>query len=273
MLRSIKDFEDCVIGAIDGDIGQVKDFYFDDHAWVIRYLIVDTGHWLTRHQVLISPIAVHSPDWAAHRLPVSITREQVRNSPDIDTDEPVSRQQERQYHGYYGYPNYWGGNNRWGGGPYPYGLLPGRGGFGSENAILEQDDAAFARADEARMRGDDPRLRSCQAVIGYRIVANDGEIGHVQSLIADDETWAIRYIVVNTSNWWLGHQVLVAPEWVTGLSWADQSLALALDREGIRSAPAFDSTKALNRELEERLYQHHGREGYWTADAPSLAER
>ncbi len=125
MLKSLKDIEKCAIGATDGDIGQVKDLYFDDHAWAIRYLIVDTGSWLSSRKVLISPISIHTPDWQANRLPAAVTRDQVKNSRDIDTDKPVSRQHELQYLDYSGYPNYWGGSGLWGEGMYPFAMVPG----------------------------------------------------------------------------------------------------------------------------------------------------
>jgi hypothetical protein len=109
MLRNTNDLEGYVIGATDGPIGHVKDLYFDDRAWVVRYLVVDTGPWLSSRKVLISPIAIGRPNWAERLLLVSITKEQVKNSPDIDTKKPISRQHEVQYSGYYGYPYYWGG--------------------------------------------------------------------------------------------------------------------------------------------------------------------
>jgi hypothetical protein len=119
MLRSMKDLENYAIRATDGIIGHVKDFYFDDGTWVVRYLVVETGSWLSSRKVLISPMAIGHPEWTGRVLPVSITKEQVKNSPDIDTDRPVSRQHERQYLEYYGYPFYWGGAGLWGAGVYP----------------------------------------------------------------------------------------------------------------------------------------------------------
>ena len=263
MLRGMNDLENYTIGATDGDIGQVEDFYFDDHAWVIRYFVVDTGSWLASRKVLISPIAIHDPNWALRMLPVSITKEQVRNSPDIDTDKPVSRQHELQYYGYYGYPYYWGGAGIWGGGMYPYLMYPGYADFGSGRIEREKANAEYVKAEQARHRDDDPNLRSCKAVIGYHIHATDGDIGHVEGLLIDEETWAIRYIVVNTSNWWVGHKVLIAPQWIKDVSWSDQSVSVDLARVSIKAAPPYDSTAELNRELESGLYQHYGRPGYW----------
>jgi hypothetical protein len=265
MLRSLKELEKCTIGATDGDIGQVKDFYFDDHDWVIRYLIVDTGSWLSSRKVLISPISIQKPDWPAHKLPVGITKEQVRNSPDIDSDQPVSRQHEMQYLSYYGYPYYWGGTGMWGGGLYPFAMYPGYVGLAGGQA---ERDLAIAEGEEierARHQDDDPHLRSCKAVIGYHIQATDGEVGHVEELLVDAETWAVRYLVVNTSNWWVGHKVLIAPQWITGVHWSDETVSVDLSREAVQSAPPYEPDAAWDRSAESGLYAHYQRPPYWQA--------
>src|SRR5579863_10337071 len=120
MLKNAKDLHGFTIRATDGEIGTVDQFYFDDETWAIRYLTVDTGGWLAGRMVLISPISIlGQPDWPAKRLDVSLTRKQVENSPGVDTHQPVSRQHEIEYLGYYGYPFYWGGANLWGPEPYP----------------------------------------------------------------------------------------------------------------------------------------------------------
>jgi|SRR5450830_423961 len=110
MLRNTKDLDNFAIRATDGEIGNIKDMYFDDDAWVLRYFVVETGSWLSSRKVLISTVSVQQPDWHGKTLPVSITKSQVSSSPDID--KPVSRQNEEQYLGYYGYPYYWGGTGR-----------------------------------------------------------------------------------------------------------------------------------------------------------------
>ena len=150
MLRNLKDIEKCTLHATDGDIGQVKDLYFDDHAWVVRYLIVDTGSWLFDRKVLISPISIQKPDWPEHSLPAAITRDQVKNSPDVDTDKPVSRQHEAQYLGYYGYPTYWGGAGMWGGGMFPMEMYPGYAGLPGGAPEREQAIEEFAKEERAK---------------------------------------------------------------------------------------------------------------------------
>ena len=238
MLRSMNDLEGYAIRATDGTIGHVKDFYFDDQAWVIRYLVVDTGTWLSSRKVLISPIAIGRPDWAEQVLPVSITKEQVKNSPDVDTDKPVSRQHEIDYFGYYGYPFYWGGAGIWGGGLYPDMMMPDYAGFESTSYGEDQEGEG---AHAAQHQHDDPHLRSCKAVMDYHIEATDGDIGHVQGMLVDEETWAIQYLIVNTSNWWLGHQVLIAPQWIKDVSWSDATVSLNLTRQAVKEAPLYNS--------------------------------
>ena len=263
MLRSLQDLEKCTIGATDGDIGHVKDLYFDDHAWAIRYLVVDTGSWLSGRQVLISPISIQKPAWAAHRLPAAITQEQVENSPDFDTEQPVSRQHEAQYLGYYGYPSYWGGAGIWGNGMVPMGMFPGYAVFPGGTAERERAVEAGADIERAKHRDDDPHLRSCKEVIGYHIHATDGEVGHVDGFLVDDESWAIRYLVVNTSNWWLGHRVLIAPQWIGGVRWTDRSVTVDLSREAVKTSPPYDSSADLDRQREAGLYTHYERLPYW----------
>ncbi len=263
MLRSTKEFEQDTINATDGQIGRVKDLYFDDDAWVIRYLVVDTGTWLSSREVLISPISVHDANWLDKKLSVSLTKEQVRNSPNIDTEQPVSRQNETQFLGYYGYPDYWGGVGMWGGGLYPYGMSPGYAGTRVDRSQREQEEEAALYAERLRHRNDDPHLRSCNAVTGYHLRAIDGEIGHVAGYLIDEETWAIRYLIVDTSNWWMGHKVLVAPEWITGVHWTTETVSVDLTLELVKFAPAYDPKVPWRSEMDQALYQHYGRAGYW----------
>lgn len=183
MLHQTEDLQDFAIVATDGAIGDAKGFYFDDEAWAIRYFVVDAGSWLSSRMVMISP---------------------------IDSDMPVTRQHETDHLDYYSYPYYRGGMGLWGSGGYPTMLMPGYAGYGSATATRAEADGAQART-EACQRGDDPHLRSCKAVAGDHIEANGGEIGHVHSLLADEESWAIRSLVVSTSHWRLGHDELVAP--------------------------------------------------------------
>jgi hypothetical protein len=263
MLRSTKDFKDFAIRASDGEIGQVKDMYFDDDAWAIRYFVVETGSWLSSRKVLVSPIAAEQPDWHGKTLPVTLTRDQIENSPNIDTDKPVSRQNEEQYFSYYGYPTYWGGVGLWGDSMYPLGTLSSDFSNRPDWAERQREDEIVLGLERERHRGDDPHLRSCDAVIGYHVQALDGEAGNVSGFLVDELTWAIRYLIVDTSNWWVGHKVLVAVPWITGVHWSSKKVSIDLNRSEIKASPAYDSGALLDRKWEVAMHRHYRRTGYW----------
>jgi len=274
MLRSMNSMEHFAIGATDGVIGHVKDFYFDDAAWVVRYLVVEAGDWLNHRKVLISPISVGEPNWADKIFPVSITQTQVKGSPDIDTDKPVSRQHEEGYLRYYDYPYYWGGASLWGGGLFAGALTLENPNYGSavdDAQAVAARDAALANA--RTHSHDNPRLRSGNAVMHYKVHATDGDIGRVKGLLVDDMTWAVRYLVVSTSKWWGGHDVLIAPEWIDDINWSEGRFVVELSRQAIKESPAYDSARPLTRELETGTCKHYGRDGYWSREVGQAASR
>jgi hypothetical protein len=255
MLTNTANLKGFAIRARDGELGTVDEFYFDDETWAIRYLTVETGGWLEGRQVLISPISVIHTDWQARRLTVALTKEQVEKSPDIDTHQPVSRRQEAEYFGYYGYPSYWAGPYLWGPAFYPAGVT------------APPAASTEAMADRIRKESADSHLRSTKAVMGYHIEATDGEIGHVDGFLVDDEAWAIRYIEVATRNWWPGKKVLVSPAWIERVSWTDSSVHVGLSREAIKGAPEYFEPAPITREYEDRLHLHYGRPPYWLHQA------
>ena len=250
-----KRLKDFVIRATDGELGTVDQLYFDDESWAIRYLMVETGGWLGGRRVLISPISVTQTDWDNKRLDVALTKKQVQHSPNIDMHKPVSRQHEAEYLGYYGYPYYWGGPYLWGPAFYPAGLA-------SSNNTSTQ-----AMADRIRKESTDSHLRSTEAVTGYNIQAADGEIGHVDGFVVDDDAWAIRYMEVATRNWWPGKKVLVSPAWIERVSWTESKVYVGLSREAIKTGPEYIESRPVTREFENRLYSHYGRPPYWLHDA------
>jgi sporulation protein YlmC with PRC-barrel domain len=253
MLRTAGELKGVTIDATDGDIGSVQDLYFDDHTWTVRYLVVDTGTWLPGRQVLISPFAFQVVPGAS-RLRTSLTKEQVRNSPSVESDRPVDRQREIEFSQYYGYPHYWAGPYRWGELAYP--ALP----------VAPQPIAVDREVEEmiARERESaDPHLRSARDVMGYYIQATDGDLGHVEDFLVDADTWAIRYSIVDTRNWLPGRKVLVSPEWIQRVSWEESKVYVDLSKRHIEAAPEFDPSIPLAREHEERLYTHLGRAKYW----------
>jgi stress response protein YsnF len=249
MLRSTKDLRGYAIRATDGDIGKVHEFLFDDLAWIVRYLVVDTGNWLPGRQVLLWPGILGQPDWGTQSLPVGLTKEQVEHSPHISSDEPVSRQMETDLHTYYGWTPYWRG------GLPVFGL--------GAAAAAEMIAHTAEEKDEEEEQESDPHLRSTREVIGYHIQARDGEIGHVEDFVIYDESWFIRYLVINTRNWLPGRKVLVAPAWAEQVNWVERKVYVDLGRETIKNSPEFDPSMPINREYEVRLYDYYGRPKYW----------
>jgi sporulation protein YlmC with PRC-barrel domain len=257
VLRNVKELRGFSIHATDGIIGKVDDLYFDDEGWAIRYLVVDTANWLSGKKVLISPVAMGHVDWMAQELAVSLTKARVEGSPDIDTRKPVSRQHEAAYFGYYGYPYYWGGAGLWGMGAYP-GSLTTQGRF---------EEELMARRSSPEKTPDDYHLRSARVVTGYHVHAKDGDIGHINDLLVEDDTWAIRYLIVDTSNWWGGHRVLVAPRWIQTVKWSEAKVSVDLTRQAVQDAPPYDAAAQLDRQQEQAIYEHYGHPGYWTTQA------
>jgi len=250
MLRQAKDFKGYKLSARDGEIGSVKEFYFDDQSWAVRYLIAETGNWLTGRQVLISPYALDPARTDDKVIPVDLSKKQIEDSPSLDADKPVSRQYEMLYYPYYGYPGYWGGPYMWGYGSYP---VRGQGGWSETTRHNENDD---------------PHLRSTNDVTGRTIQAQDGEIGDVEDFVIDDETWAIRYLIVDTGNWWPGKKVLVSTQWIEKISWEESKVFIDLTREAIKNGPEFTQEALMTRDYETKLYRHYNREGYWGDELP-----
>jgi uncharacterized protein YrrD len=245
MLIKAKTLKGYSLHSLDGEIGKIEEFYFDDRHWTIRYLVANTGNWLTGRQVLISPYALGAVEEKEHRIDVALTKKKIEDSPALTSDKPVSRQFEDNYYGYYGWPAYWGGPYGWGG--YPY---------------IERDHEKWIRPTHDD-KSWDPHLRSTHDVSGRNIQATDGEIGHVEDFIIDDETWAIRYFIINTRNWWPGKKILISPQWIERVSWSESKVFVNLTRKNIKQSPEYTEESLPTRDFETRLHQHYDREAYW----------
>ena len=248
MLIKAKALEGYSLKGLDGDIGSASEFFFDDRYWAIRYFVANTGTWLRDKKVLISPYSLIGVNASEDRVSVQLTKKQIEDCPSIDMDEPVSRQYEDSYNGYYGFPNYWGGPYMWGSNPY-----------------MVRDRSRWGVAASQAM-GWDRHLRSTREVTGYHLHALDGEVGHVDDFIIDDDTWAIRYLVVATKNWWPGKKVLISPKWIESVSWEAREVVIGLSSETVKSAPEYTAESLLTRDYETVLYGHYNREGYWVEE-------
>lgn len=230
MLRSIKQLYGDRLVATDGEIGHVKDFYFDDRNWVIRYLVVDTGPWLTGRLVLISPHAFGNFYEDARRLVVNLTRLQIENSPAIESHKPVSRQFEEEYHRYYGWPSYWEGGGVWGAGGFPLGTPP---------RAIPTTEKSGASSD-----GNDPHLRSTRAVRGYHIRTSEGPIGHVIDFLIDDTNWTIRHLLVETGHWFRGKEIVISPKDVERISYEESTAFVNVSKQVIEEAESYHVPRA-----------------------------
>ena len=224
MLHSLKDLYGCQLGASDGGIGHVKDFYFDDRTWAVRYVVVDTGSWLPWRQVLLAPHAFGSLHLTKNALCVNLTRKQIEESPLIESHKPVSRQYEEQYYQYYGWPYYWEGTESWGMSGLPISGLP---------AL----PPAPAPASGPQPKRADAHLRCMQAVNGYYIKASDGTIGHVCDFILDANSWTIRQLVVKTGHLFSGVEVEIPTSKVDRISYDESTVYVKMTREDVELSP------------------------------------
>ena len=249
MLKSLNHLTHSSVTASDGDVGVITAAFFDDQWWAIRYLVVDAGAWLIEREVLISPYSVKHPLSANSHIDVNLTRAMVEDSPDVDTQQPVSRQQEIQMQTYYGFPDYWNGIDAWGMSGYPF-LAPG---ILTERAPLQVSEPTA-----------DAHLRSSAEVTGYDIHATDESIGHVQDFVFDDASWTIRYLVIDTRNWWPGgKKVLIATHWIESIDWASRTVHVKLTRDQVKNSPEYAEETPIVRGYEERLHASYRRPGYW----------
>jgi hypothetical protein len=258
MLVKAKTLKGYKLDSKNGEIGKVKEFYFDDKHWAIRYLVADTGNWLTGNQVLISPYALVSVNKEEENIGVNLTKKQIEDSPSLNSDKPVSLQFEEDLHGYYGWPTYWSGSDMWG--DYPY---------------IIHDNKEWKASNENKKKWD-RHLRSTNFITGHNIQASDGELGHIDDFIIDDETWAIRYLIIDTTNWWAGKKVLVSPKWIDRISWEESSVFVNLTRDSIKQSPEYSEENLLTRDYETQLHRHYNRNIYWkeeTAERQILTDK
>lgn len=245
MLFNSSKIKGFAIAASDGSVGKVIDLLFDDANWQVRWLVVQTGGWLSNRKVLLAASALGHADQFSEEFQVKLTVEQVKDSPDIDTDRPVSRQAETDLYTHYGWAPYWGG--------IPYvGLSVYAHGLSSYPKLQQSPDYDSSRELlDARREAYDPHLRSVSEVIGYHLHATDGSIGHIEDMIVDEADWTIHYMVIDTQNWWPGKRVLISPRSLRHVGWLDRHLTVGVDRASVRNSPLYDPEIAIDRDYED----------------------
>jgi sporulation protein YlmC with PRC-barrel domain len=238
MLRPVTELHGYSVLALDGSIGHVSDILFDDKSWLVRWVVVETGNWLMDRKVLLPTFVLGHLDHERREFSVRLNRMQIKDSPDIDTDKSVSRQMETNVYDHYGWTPYWGSGFYVGGGGYINGAMgapyfePGR---RDKTGLPAEQDAG------------DAHLRSAAAVTGYHIHASDGDIGHVQDFLMEDADWSLRYLLVETTNWWAGKTVLISPQSVRKIEWSDRLVRINVDREKVKGSPIYGGPAKVDR--------------------------
>ncbi len=228
MLFKASKFKGYGIEATDGDIGEVRGFYFDENNWDVYYMIIDAGSWYSSNTVILSTQAIDRVDSDNEKVFVNVTRDRIKNSPQADEDEPLSPGYENRMTEYYGW-----------------------------------SDRFAHQSTEAPQRGR--HYLNTHDVMGHYVEASDGSIGHIEDFIIDDADWSIRYMVVDTKNWWPGKKVLISPQWVSSFDWNNEKVFVDMTKDKIKSSPEYDPDN-FDRNYEDRLYTHYGRQGYWHKD-------
>ncbi len=250
MLHSVKELRGLAIAATDGELGTIDDIYFDDRHWTIRYLVVDTGGWISGRKVLISPISLRGSDWADEVLRVDLTKQEIEDSPGIDSAKPVSRQHESALYDHYGYPYYWAGPYVWGYTSYPTNLADRSSDHGG-------DVETGARIDKEHDQ-DDPHLRSNNELAGYKVHATDDMSGRVEDFLFDDRSWSIQLIVVNTDHRWPEKDVLIPPQRIERVSWEEKQIVVNISRKEVEQSPEYDPAFPPPIEPQNEIYRRFG---------------
>jgi len=225
-------------------LGTLRDFYFDDHDWIIRYLVVDMTP--SNRLVLLSPEAVESFHGTDETLTVNLTAGQIASSPDIDLENSISSQQEAELRSYYGWP-----------------ALASRGALLTGYSLLPPPPAVVESGETTSLEEENNHLQDAQRVLKYAVQARDGATGHVDDFLIDDESWTLQYIVVDTGNWLSGKKVLVSPSYVYQIDWAEAIVHVDLNQETIQNSPEYELESFPSQDIEERVYDSQDQNRVW----------
>ncbi len=251
MKRNIKSLIGYSLKETDGEIGHVVEFYFDDKTWTVRYLVVETGSWFSEKKVLISPSVIKRSDWENEEFPVKLTKDQIKNSPDIDTEKTVSRQQEEQLSSYYSWDTYWGNE------PYEHGA----GIFGMMPSELYESEITPPESidDQIPQNKVNSHLRGTEEIKGYKIHTTDGEIGKVVDFVVDDTNWEIKYLVIDTGSWLNSKKVILSTKWITDIQWDNEVVIVNISTDSVRNSPDYDDSLPINEDYEKNLNKYYGK--------------
>jgi hypothetical protein len=251
-----KNITNLPIEAKNGSIGRLKDCLFDENHWTLRYFVADTGKWLPGRKVLLSPMHFDEPESGIvsimkDRLPVSLTKEHIENSPSLGENMPISRQYEIEYARYYQQNLYWNGPYFWGVSHMPeYHTIVDT----SVENRFESEEAHNKRVQKI----EESSLRSLREVTGYKVNAQDDDFGHIHDFLIDEDYWRIHYLIVDSKNWLPGKKFLIDIDWIESFNWVNKTATVGLTKKMLQEAPEFDSNLPLEDRYVDRLYDQDG---------------
>ena len=258
MLRKLKNLKGFTVHGRSEDLGKAKDFYFDQHYFVMRYLVIETGSWLQHEKTLISTESFEEINYQNQEIVVDLTAEDLEAGPSIKKNKPVSKVMEEKVVKHYDWPIYWASPH------------PSDGPAIQAGSIIREKLFDFEKLTDEEKQAEEneveSNLRSFNEIRGYHIQAEDKEFGHLEDLFVDEENWAIRYLLIDTRNILPGKDVLIAPEWLQNISWNKEKIYVSKTKEEIKSAPEYKEEKSdrlVHRDYEEKLYDHYNEIKYW----------
>ncbi|MDG5786492.1 PRC-barrel domain-containing protein [Evansella sp. AB-P1] len=229
----------------DGGFGTVDNVLFDEDKWTIRYLVVKAGLWFTNERLYISPASIEEIDIKSEMIRLNISRDQAAKAPIIG-DEPISRKQEREFSSYYQFSPYWLGGKVWGG------------------VVLARDLLDFDQpVQEVEDNEDEPKIHVANDVIGYELAAQEDTFGKIEDLLFEEESYVIRYFVVDTKKILPGKKVLISTEWISHVDWVSGRVEVTITKEQVEKSPEYLPGQPLTREIEEALFEYYDKEKYW----------
>lgn len=201
---SLKQLLGYKISAIDGEIGKVKEFYFDETSWTVRYIIVETGSLFFGRKVMISTQAIIDAQWETEHFLTNMTIQQIENSPKVDDGKQLTRGQEILLNQHYNWKSYW--------------------------------DASIQKIAD----GSNSYLVHANDLTGYQLIASDGQVGNIKDLIVAKASWKINSIVIDAFKTSPAKEILLSPKWIKEIN-ADRSAAVSDHTTAeIKSNPAYN---------------------------------
>ncbi|QRR00830.1 PRC-barrel domain-containing protein [Dyadobacter sandarakinus] len=228
MERSFKSLTHYGLGAIDGEIGKICDVYVDGATWHICYWIVDTGTLLDQRKVMIAAHSVLGIECRNKTFETSLSRNQIKDSPVIDTNKAESNQQEIiSDH----FRNYW--------------FLPIKHGV-----LLDK---------EANRGISNINLRSLEVLLSCKIYGTDSYLGRVIDYILDTKYWKIDYLIIEIGGLFRSQKVLIPIKLINTINWTVLVININMAKKEFGQLQCYDPQGRVNILSDGSFLDYHGR--------------